>query len=91
MDTPLDFTLRDLVLVVGYATQWLPRHTKEGVFQWLCYEMERRVSVEALRMAMREAGFTKDESCVHCNDTVKGWDFDDGEEPICGPCAEDLN
>lgn len=87
MDTPLDFTLRDLFFVVGIATSWLPHFTKEGVFQWLCYEMERRVPEAALREAMEEAGFIKDESCVHCNETIKGWDFEeDGEQPLCKDC-----
>lgn len=86
MDEPLEFTLRDLFFVVGYATQWLPSVTKEAVFQWLCYEMERRVPVESLRTAMQEMGFTKEERCVHCNEVVANWDFDDGKDPICEDC-----
>ena len=60
------------------------------VFQWLCYEMERRVPVEHLREAMKEYGFTKEERCQHCNEEVKDWDFEvRSGEPTCNACEEE--
>jgi formylmethanofuran dehydrogenase subunit E len=90
MDTPLEMTLRDLFFVVGVATSWLPGRMKESVFQWLCSEMERRVSEELLREAMRDIGFTKFESCVKCNENVADWDFEENEgHVLCEQCQQE--
>ena len=92
MDQKLDMTLKDLFFVVGVATNCLSGDKQEQVFQWLCAEMERRVSEESLREAMREYGYTKDENCKNCNETVKDWDFEeDGDHILCDHCQEECD
>lgn len=89
MDQQLEMSLKELFLVVGIATNCLDDERKERVFQWLCVEMERWVSEESLREVMQEYGYTKEESCNNCNETVLDWDFErDGNNIRCYKCEE---
>ena len=92
MDQPIEMTMRDLFFLVGCATNCLPHDRKEMVFQWLCYEMERRVSEELIREAMQEYGFTKHEHCKNCNETVLSWNFEEnGDHVLCDQCQEECD
>ena len=89
MDEPLGMTLRELFFVVGVATNCLNQEKKEQVLQWLCNEMERRVSEESLREVMQENGYTKEERCVNCNEIVSDWNFEEnGDHILCEECQE---
>lgn len=92
-DERLTFRLYDLFLYLSSAVICIPRKYQHEVFMGMAHKLEEwnNTSRSDLRLVFEELGIDFDESCIHCNEPLPDWDWDEaeeGEETVCEACKQ---
>jgi hypothetical protein len=80
-DNPLNLSIRNLFSLLKLATNGLTPIETEQVFQSFSSEMVGKASEELLCEVMKEFGYTKQNTCLECNELIE-----DQGHTLCGRC-----